>query len=118
MDSITIANSTLTINVLNLDLSIKFYESIGLRLQKRWDNHYAQMIAPGIIIGLHPTKHNDKAVGSGNTSIGFTCDDFLKTKTALALLPVNVNERNEEGGRFLHFNDPDGTALYFIEPKW
>jgi len=29
-----------------------------------------------------------------------------------------VTERSEEGGQFLHFTDPDGTALYFIKPKW
>jgi hypothetical protein len=31
---------------------------------------------------------------------------------------INVTERKEEGGQFLHFNDPDGTALYFIKSKW
>jgi len=28
-----------------------------------------------------------------------------------------VTERSEEGGQFLHFADPDGTALYFIKSK-
>ena len=49
---------------------------------------------------------------------GFTTDDFEGARTFLKSLAVNVTERQEEGGKFLHFSDPDGTALYFIKPKW
>ena len=41
-----------------------------------------------------------------------------ETKTALQQLSIVVSDRKEEGGQFLHFNDPDGTSLYFIKPKW
>ena len=33
-------------------------------------------------------------------------------------MPVQTTERQEEGGQFLHFTDPDGIACYFIKPKW
>jgi hypothetical protein len=23
-----------------------------------------------------------------------------------------------KSGKYLHFDDPDGTDLYFVEPKW
>ncbi len=118
MEKIAIKDSTITINVLDLDLSIKFYESIGLTLEQRWDNHYAQMIAPGITVGLHPATVYKGAKGSGNTSIGFTCEDFAVAKSALLALGITIVERNEKGGEFIQFNDPDGTALYFILPKW
>lgn len=114
----SITNTTLTINVCDLDQSIKFYEGIGLKLDKRWDDHYAEMKAPGMTIGLHPAKEHTPSIGSGNTSIGFTCTNFEKAKTTLLALSITVKERNEEGGSFLHFQDPDGTALYFIDPKW
>jgi hypothetical protein len=101
-----------------MDQSISFYQSIGLTVKNRWGNYYAQLIAPGIDIGLHPTSNGNLTGNSGNVSLGFTTDNFEETKTSLQQLSINVTERNEEGGQFLHFNDPDGTALYFIKPKW
>lgn len=118
MESIFIKSSTITINVINLDLSIEFYNSIGLTLQKRWDNHYAEMSASGIVIGLHPVEDSSKVKGSGSTSIGFISENFEKAKSILSNLKIPFKERQEEGGKFLHFSDPDDTALYFIEPKW
>ena len=113
-----IKSSNITLNVLELDNSIAFYESLGLTVKTRWGNHYAQLIAPGIIIGLHPTNELNLKGNSGNVSIGFTTDDFEATKSLLQKLSINFTDRQEEGGQFLHFTDPDGTALYFINPKW
>ena len=110
--------SNLTINVKDMDKSIGFYQSIGLKLEKRWGNHYAQLTAPGLVIGLHPTSGEHLKSDSGNVSIGFTTDDFEGTKAEFQALSIPLRERQEEGGKFLHFNDPDGTALYFIQPKW
>lgn len=114
----TIKESNITINVKDLDKSISFYESIGLMVKNRWGNHYAQMIAPGVVIGLHPTNNANLTGGSGNVSIGFTTDKFEEAKSDLQKLSVKTTDRQEDGGQFLHFNDPDGTALYFIKPKW
>ncbi len=113
-----IKESNITINVTDMDNSISFYQSIGLTVKNRWDNKYAQLTAPGIVIGLHPTSSENLTGGSGNVSIGFTTDKFEETKSLLKQLSVEITDRKEEGGKFLHFNDPDGTSLYFIEPKW
>ena len=86
-------------------------------MKNRWGNHYAQLAAPGVVIGLHPAEKNP-AGGSGNTSIGFTTDNLENEKSVLSKLSIAVQERQEEGGQFLHFTDPDGTQLYFIKPKW
>jgi len=51
-------------------------------------------------------------------SIGFTSDNIEDTRSSLEKLSIAVTERSEEGGQFLHFADPDGTALYFIKSKW
>ena len=51
-----IKESNITINVKDIDKSISFYQSIGLKIKNRWGNHYAQLSAPGVVIGLHPTK--------------------------------------------------------------
>lgn len=113
-----IAAANLTVNVKDMDKSISFYQSIGLKLEKRWGNHYAQLTSPGLVIGLHPTSEGNLKGNSGNVSIGFTTDDFDATKAELQELSIPITERQEEGGKFIHFNDPDGTALYFIQPKW
>lgn len=113
-----IKESNITIAVLDLNNSILFYESIGLILKSRWGNHYAQLTAPGLVIGLHQNNQSNLKDNSGNVSIGFIPDDFDETKSLLKKLSIGATERHEEGGQFLHFADPDGTALYFIKPKW
>jgi predicted enzyme related to lactoylglutathione lyase len=102
--------------VKDMDKSVAFYQSIGFTIKQRWDNHYAQLSAPGITVGLHPT--NDSISNSGNVSIGFTTDNFEESKDQLNSLAIQTQLREEEGGKFIHFSDPDGTALYFIKPKW
>lgn len=113
----TIKESNITINVKDLEKSISFYESIGLTVKNRWGNYYAQLTAPGLIIGLHPTSDANLQGNSGNASIGFTTDDFEEAKFLLQKLSISTTDR-QEGGQFLHFSDPDGTSLYFIKPKW
>jgi len=114
----SIKDSNITINVRDLNNSILFYESIGLTIKNRWDNYYAQMTAPGVTIGLHPTRDTNLTNNSGNVSIGFIVDDFEQSRSQLQKISINPTDRQEEGGQFLHFTDPDGTALYFIKPKW
>jgi catechol 2,3-dioxygenase-like lactoylglutathione lyase family enzyme len=113
-----IKDSNITINVKDLDKSITFYESIGLKLKNRWGNSYAQLTSPGVVIGLNPTEKNNLTGNSGNASLGFTADKFDEAKALLQKLSIDITERKEEGGQFIHFTDPDGTSLYFIKPKW
>lgn len=114
----SIKEANITINVKDMEKSISFYESIGLTTKNRWGNHYAQLTAPGIVIGLHPSAETNLIGNSGNVSIGFTTDNMDETKLLLRHLFIKTTDRQEEGGQFLHFTDPDGTALYFIKPKW
>ena len=113
-----IKEANITLNVKDLDKSISFYESIGLTVKNRWANYYAQLAAPCIVIGLHPTSDTNLTGNSGNASIGFTLENFEKAKSSLKELSIHTTDRQEEGGQFLHFNEPDGNALYFIKPKW
>ena len=45
-------------------------------------------------------------------------DTNLKGAWNFAKAALRTMLRQEEGGSFLHFTDPDGTPLYFIKPKW
>jgi catechol 2,3-dioxygenase-like lactoylglutathione lyase family enzyme len=113
-----IKEASVNIHVKDLDRSIVFYQSIGFLLMNRWGNNYAMVTAPGILIGLHPTTKDDLTGHAGNVSIGFVTDDFEAAKDGLKKLSIGITERQEEGGQFIHFTDPDGTPLYFIKPKW
>jgi catechol 2,3-dioxygenase-like lactoylglutathione lyase family enzyme len=112
-----IKESIITINVRDLERSISFYESIGLTIKNRWGNYFAELTAPGVIIGLHPTNESNVQGNPGHISMGFTVDDFEESKSFLQKTGIKTRDRVEEGGQFLHFSDPDGTALYFIKPK-
>ncbi len=50
-------DTNITISVTNIEQSISFCKSLGFDLKVRWDNHYAQMAAPGIVIGLPLQNH-------------------------------------------------------------
>jgi catechol 2,3-dioxygenase-like lactoylglutathione lyase family enzyme len=111
-----ITQTNVTIMVSDLNKSIDFYsEVLAFKVLNRYGNFYAQISAPGIIIGLHPSSK--KSGNSDVISIGFTIEDFDSANSKLNSLGVQYEERKEEGGTFIHFKDPDETPLYFIKPK-
>ena len=113
---LTIKESNITIMVKDMDKAVDFYEKLGLQIKNRWGNHYAQLTATGITIGLHPTKENLSA--DAHISIGFMTDNLSDAKSLLEKNQIEYQSREEEGGSFLHFKDPDGTMLYFMQSKW
>jgi catechol 2,3-dioxygenase-like lactoylglutathione lyase family enzyme len=113
----TIRESNVTVMVQDMDRAIAFYESIGLVLKQRWENHYAQMETVDIIIGLHPAD-DGSAAPSAQVSIGFIIDDIEAGTSLLEGLGVPFTFSDGKSGLYLHFNDPDGTFLYFTQPKW
>ncbi|MFI5221728.1 MAG: VOC family protein [Bacteroidia bacterium] len=111
-----ITESNVTIMVKNMDKAISFYQSIGLTLKNRWDDHYAMLTTTDITIGLHPG--GDKKSGSGSVSIGFMVDKIAPAKKLLSKNNIPYKEDEGKSGIYLHFRDLDGTVLYFTEPKW
>jgi catechol 2,3-dioxygenase-like lactoylglutathione lyase family enzyme len=112
-----ITGSNVTIMVKNVDKSISFYESIGLKLKQRWGDHYAMVEGPGITLGIHP--HGTDEPNSGTVSIGFMIDNIDEVKSLLE--KNNITFKSEDDGKsgiYAHFKDPDGTILYFVKPKW
>ena len=111
-----INETNVTIMVKNLDESIQFYKSIGLKLKQRWGNHYAMVKSTGITLGLHPTDKKD--LSSGTLSIGFMVDSLADAKSMLEKNHIPITKDEGKSGRYLHLTDPDGTTLYFVEPEW
>ena len=104
----TIKQANVTINVKDMETAVSFYFFIGLTVKNRWGNYYAQLTAPGITIGLHPTSNHLKEI-----------------RNALSVLPVMILKKQiigeiiDHGDRkkrrrrqFLHY-DPDGP-LYIL----
>ncbi len=64
--------------VSNMDNAIEFYSvKLGLELINRYGDHYAEIQAPGLMIGLH-TASEKISIGN-NLSIGFGVINFDKT---------------------------------------
>ena len=96
---VKITQTAITIMVTDLSKSISFYTQVlGFELLNQYGNHYAQIAAPGINIGLHPS---DKKTNSSEAiSIGFTVNDFDEAKMVLDEYVISYKERKEEGGKF------------------
>jgi len=113
---IKINSTNVTIMVKDMDKSIQFYESIGLTLKQRWDNNYAMVETTGLTIGIHPG--GDDSSSSGSVSIGFMIDDINEAKALIEKNGINGKFEDGKSGTYLHFKDPDGSVLYFVQPKW
>ncbi|HMG13814.1 MAG TPA: VOC family protein [Saprospiraceae bacterium] len=111
-----ITGTNLTIMVKNMDQAIGFYESIGFKLQNRWDNHYAMVTTTGITVGLHPSE--SEVNSSGTVSLGMMIKDIEEVKELLNAKNIVYKQDDGKSGVYLHFTDPDGTILYFVLPKW
>jgi catechol 2,3-dioxygenase-like lactoylglutathione lyase family enzyme len=112
-----IKDSNVTIMVKNMDKSIDFYQKIGLKLQQRWGDNYAMISGGGVTLGIHPG--GDKKSSSGTVSIGFMIKDIKKAAALLEKNKIKFKAQQDgKSGSYIHFSDPDKTALYFVEPNW
>ncbi len=111
-----IKDSNINIMTKDMNKSIRFYESIGLKLKQRWGDHYAMISGPGVNLGIHPS--DTKPEGSGSVSIGFMVDNFDDVKNLLEKNGIQFKTYDGKSGTYAHLKDPDGTILYFVKPKW
>ena len=112
-----INESNVTIMVADMDKAILFYESIGFELKNRWDDHYAMLSSTGITIGLHPGREGAIKEDS-HISIGLMIDKADEAKGLLESNNIPYKFDDGKSGIYLHFRDPDGTLIYFTQPKW
>jgi predicted enzyme related to lactoylglutathione lyase len=99
-----------------MSTAISFYESIGFVLKNRWDDHYAMLTTAGLTIGIHPASGEIK--WGENVSIGLMVDNIEEAKTLLKKNKIKSEFHDDKSGIYLNFTDPDGTMIYFTQPKW
>ena len=114
-----------TIYVSDLNKAVDFYtKSIGLRLQFRAGDHFAQIDAGGgFSLGLHPqSPHGPKPGAHGAISVGFSVTQpldqvitTLKQRGVVFRGPI-IDDANGSI-RLAFFGDPDGNDLYLCENK-
>jgi len=101
----------------DMDRAIAFYgDVLGLSLEYRSGDEWAQLAAGPIKIGLHGTgSAGEKRTGG---TIAFTVTDLDAAKARLAEQGVTLGHEgggDRLGPRFVEFPDPDGNVLALFE---
>jgi len=98
----------------NMDKAIEFYHDLlGLELVNRYENHYAEIQAPDLLIGLHPTSNKIKF--GNNISIGLGVTDFDSTIKELESKGLRFKLEVDGWIRLAYFVDPDKNQLFLAE---
>jgi len=102
--------------VTDMDLAVAFYRDVlGLELQYRTGDEWAQFAAGPIQLGLHGTGSTPARPGG---TVAFTVADLDVAKAKLTEREVKVGHEGGgegRGPRFVEFTDPDGNVLALFE---
>jgi catechol 2,3-dioxygenase-like lactoylglutathione lyase family enzyme len=116
-----ISGGNATVFVSNMDASVRFYtEVLGLKLTNRFGDSWATVEAgKGLTIGLHPASSKYPAPGTrGGIMLGLEIDEPIAGMVA-RLSEKGVRIRGsivqDEPGKFVHLEDPDGNEIYLWE---
>jgi len=110
-----------TVMVSEMNSAIQFYvEKLGLTLKVRYSDQFAQVVAPGLTIALHPADRQGRRSGrSEGLSIGLRVDNLERTMKDLEGKGLKFSPVVEDGPvRLASFKDPDGNPLYLAESRW
>jgi catechol 2,3-dioxygenase-like lactoylglutathione lyase family enzyme len=116
-----ITGGNATVFVSDMNNAVAFYtETLGLELRQRFGDHWAEVQAGGMVIGLHPKSDDAPAPGtSGAISIGLEVAGDIHT-VVKQLSAKGVRFRGpvvNDGGAvaLAFFGDPDGNDLYLCQ---
>ena len=110
----SLQHSRVNIMISDMTKAITFYvDVLGLKLINQWGDHYAEVHAKDLLIGLHPFSGN-VTVGS-NMSVGFGVSEFDETVRSLESKGIEFKIAEEGWVRLAYFTDPDGNLLYLAE---
>jgi len=111
-----INSSRINVMVADMDKSVDFYTNIlGLKLLNQYGQHYAEIQAPDLLIGLHP--RSKETVMGNNMSIGFGVQEFDLHVEELKSHGIKVDVEVDGWIRLAYFNDLDDNALFLAENK-
>ncbi|HZV45590.1 MAG TPA: VOC family protein [Saprospiraceae bacterium] len=111
-----IISSNITLMVSDMDTAITFYtEVLGFKLKNRYGNHWADIEAPGLVIGLHPA-HPYVRYGD-SMSLGLKVANLAEAMEQLKAKGVEFIERDDTQVQLASFTDPSGNALYLVQEK-
>lgn len=112
-----------TVFVADMDKAVRFYtETLGLKLQYRAGDHWAQVDAgKGFVLGLHPAGEDSKTRGvDGGVQIGLNVTRPI-SEVVNALKEKGVafdgDVVDDDPVKLAFFKDPDGNTLYLCESK-
>lgn len=107
---------TCRVNVMvsNMDKAVEFYrDKLGLDLTNRYGDHYAEIQAPDLLIGLHPTT--EKITYGNNMSIGFGVTEFDAAIRDLESKGIQFKLEQDGSIRLAYFTDLDNNELFLAE---
>lgn len=106
----------INVMVSNMDEAVRFYsETLMLKLVNRYGDHYAEIQAPDLLIGLHP--NSGKTIYGNNMSIGLGVFNFDATIETLKAKNIRFKEEDDGYIRLAYFSDTDGNQLFLAENK-
>ena len=112
----TLKSCRINVMVADINASVDFYcNTLGLDLLNQYGEHYAEIQAPDLLIGLHP-KSEKTQLGT-NMSIGFGVGEFDAAVETLKAEGIEINVEDEGWVRLAYFKDLDGNSLYLAENK-
>jgi catechol 2,3-dioxygenase-like lactoylglutathione lyase family enzyme len=109
-----------TLMVSDFNRAISFYtDTLGLTLKTRHGQDWAEVEAPGLTIGLHPTgERGPSMIQANGLSIGLGVQGIEQVMADLQakgvrFTPPGIIDTGAE--RLANFHDPDQTPLYLYE---
>lgn len=106
----------INVMVSNMDTAVSFYtETLGLELINKYGDHYAEIQAADLMIGLHPKSERTR-IGN-NLSIGLGVFDFEETIQHLESKGIEFVMEQEGYIRTASFTDQDGNHLFLAENR-
>jgi catechol 2,3-dioxygenase-like lactoylglutathione lyase family enzyme len=102
--------------VSDMDAAIHFYtEVLGFKLKNRYGDHWADVEAPGLAIGIHPA-HPYVRYGD-SMSLGLKVANLSEVVEQLKSKGVEFIQQDDTQVQLASFTDPSGNALYLVEEK-
>jgi predicted enzyme related to lactoylglutathione lyase len=118
----TLKVTTAFYDVQDMDRAVKFYtETLELPLKVRFENHWAEVDAGSISIGLHPTEDGAAVSQEGGATVSFAVPNLEAFADKLKSKGVEVGQiRTPPRGKFMMVKDSEGNYLHFVEfsEKW